>query len=94
MGIIPSLNVAAGLLGFVGLKTLTVGLQKIGWPGRPFTQQENTVIQTTVVAGYSLAFSGLHLQLLLTLVTSDLLKGHGSNPVWLCTLLGPLSESF
>ena len=39
VGIIPSLNVAAGLLGFVGLKSLTVGLQKLGWPGRPFTQQ-------------------------------------------------------
>lgn len=72
IGIIPSLNVAAGLLGFVGLKTLTLGLQKIGWPGRPFTQQENTVIQTTVVAGYSLAFSGRFL--FHSLMASDMTK--------------------
>lgn len=57
-GIIPSLNVAAGLLGFVGLKALTTLLSRLNWGGLPFTQQENTVIQTSVVAGYSLAFSG------------------------------------
>uniref|UniRef100_K4CV73 Uncharacterized protein n=1 Tax=Solanum lycopersicum TaxID=4081 RepID=K4CV73_SOLLC len=38
-GVIPSLNVAAGLLGF------------------PFTRQENTVIQTCVVASSGIAFS-------------------------------------
>ncbi|KAE9584455.1 hypothetical protein Lal_00042720 [Lupinus albus] len=58
VGIIPSLNVAAGLLGFFFVKTWTSFLYKLGFFTKPFTRQENTVIQTCVVACYGLAFSG------------------------------------
>ncbi|KAI3500959.1 hypothetical protein L1887_36788 [Cichorium endivia] len=58
VGIIPSLNVAAGLLGFFFVKSWTTFLEKFGFTVRPFTKQENTVIQTCVVACYGLAFSG------------------------------------
>ncbi|CAL9109050.1 unnamed protein product [Musa textilis] len=57
-GIIPSLNVAAGLLGFFFVKLWTKGLESTGLFRTPFTRQENTVIQTCVVAAYGLAFSG------------------------------------
>ncbi|RAL49740.1 hypothetical protein DM860_002031 [Cuscuta australis] len=58
VGIIPSLNVAAGLLGFFFVKTLTGLLSRFNFSVQPFTRQENTVIQTCVVACYGLAFSG------------------------------------
>ncbi|KAM7509276.1 hypothetical protein LguiA_019729 [Lonicera macranthoides] len=58
VGIIPSLNVAAGLLGFFFVKSWTGVMSKLGFSVRPFTRQENTVIQTCVVACYGLAFSG------------------------------------
>jgi len=59
VGIIPSLNVAAGLLGFFFVKSWTGFLSKLGFTVKPFTKQENTVIQTCVVACYGLAFSGI-----------------------------------
>lgn len=58
VGIIPSLNVAAGLLGFFFVKTWTGFLSRFMSSVKPFTRQENTVIQTCVVACYGLAFSG------------------------------------
>ncbi|KAI4347367.1 hypothetical protein L6164_008183 [Bauhinia variegata] len=57
-GIIPSLNVCAGLLGFFFVKTWTKFLEKSGLLQQPFTRQENTVIQTCVVASSGIAFSG------------------------------------
>ncbi|KAM7515947.1 hypothetical protein LguiA_005530 [Lonicera macranthoides] len=57
-GIIPSLNVSAGLLGFFFVKTWTTFLAKSGLLKQPFTRQENTVIQTCVVATSGIAFSG------------------------------------
>ncbi|KAK4340702.1 hypothetical protein RND71_039203 [Anisodus tanguticus] len=57
-GIIPSLNVSAGLLGFFFVKTWTKFLEKSGMLKQPFTRQENTVIQTCVVATSGIAFSG------------------------------------
>ncbi|WOL09784.1 putative metal-nicotianamine transporter YSL12 [Canna indica] len=57
-GVIPSLNVAASLLGFVFVKLLTEALEHTGLLRTPFTRQENTVIRTCVVAAYGLAFSG------------------------------------
>lgn len=57
-GIIPSLNVSAGLLGFFFVKTWTSLLEKSGFLKQPFTRQENTVIQTCVVATSGIAFSG------------------------------------
>lgn len=60
-GIIPSLNVSAGLLGFFFVKTWTKLLGKAGMLNQPFTRQENTVIQTCVVASSGIAFSGNYL---------------------------------
>jgi OPT family oligopeptide transporter len=57
-GIIPSLNVSAGLLGFFFVKTWTKLLHNSGILKHPFTRQENTVIQTCVVASAGIAFSG------------------------------------
>ncbi|KAG6495293.1 hypothetical protein ZIOFF_043087 [Zingiber officinale] len=57
-GIIPSLNVAAGLLGFFFVKLWTKALEHIGLLHTPFMRQENTVIQTCVVVAYGLTFSG------------------------------------
>ncbi|KAF7129408.1 hypothetical protein RHSIM_Rhsim10G0187900 [Rhododendron simsii] len=57
-GITPSLNVSAGLLGFFFVKTWTKFLEKSGLLDQPFTRQENTVIQTCVVASSGIAFSG------------------------------------
>ena len=44
-GIIPSFNVAAGLLGFAVIKAYTTLLNNCGLLKQPFTRQENTVIQ-------------------------------------------------
>ncbi|KAL6652352.1 hypothetical protein ACP70R_011277 [Stipagrostis hirtigluma subsp. patula] len=57
-GIIPSLNVSAGLLGFFFVRLWTKAIESVGLLKQPFTRQENTVIQTCVVAAYGLAFSG------------------------------------
>lgn len=57
-GIIPSLNVSAGLLGFFFVRTWTKFLDRCGLLKQPFTRQENTVIQTCVVASSGIAFSG------------------------------------
>ncbi|KAL3748845.1 hypothetical protein ACJRO7_009998 [Eucalyptus globulus] len=57
-GINPSLNVSAGLLGFFFVKTWTKVLEKFGLLRVPFTRQENTVIQTCVVASSGITFSG------------------------------------
>ncbi|KAI3911482.1 hypothetical protein MKW98_010369 [Papaver atlanticum] len=56
-GIVPSLNVAAGLLGFFLIKSWTYVLSKMGISSKPFTRQENTIIQTCVVAASGIAFS-------------------------------------
>ncbi|KAF0893432.1 hypothetical protein E2562_025231 [Oryza meyeriana var. granulata] len=57
-GIIPSLNVSAGLLGFFFVRLWTAAIERMGLLRQPFTRQENTVIQTCVVAAYDIAFSG------------------------------------
>ncbi|KAH6799343.1 YELLOW STRIPE like 7 [Perilla frutescens var. frutescens] len=57
-GIVPSMNVSAGLLGFFFVKTWTKFLHKSGCLNHPFTRQENTVVQTCVVASCGVAFSG------------------------------------
>ncbi|KAF7011371.1 hypothetical protein CFC21_025689 [Triticum aestivum] len=58
VGIVPSLNVAAGLLGYFLVRIWTAALGMFGIVSKPFTKQENTVIQTCVVACYGLAISG------------------------------------
>ncbi|WVZ68312.1 hypothetical protein U9M48_017270 [Paspalum notatum var. saurae] len=57
-GIIPSLNISAALLGFFLLKAWTGLLAHMGVPHRPFTRQENAVVQTCVVACASMTYSG------------------------------------
>jgi hypothetical protein len=57
-GIIPSLNVSAGLLGFFFVRLWTSAFERMGLVRQPFTRQENTVIQTCVVSAYGIAFSG------------------------------------
>ena len=65
-GVIPSLNISAGLLGFFFVKLYTTILGKLRISHKPFTRQENTVIQTCVVACYGLAFSGNEFHTLLS----------------------------
>lgn len=56
-GVIPSFNVAAGLLGYAFVKFYATLLDKCGFLKQPFSRQENTVIQTCVVASSGIAFS-------------------------------------
>lgn len=58
-GVIPSLNVSAGLLGFFFIKSWAKLMERYGLLKTPFTRQENTVIQTCVVASTGIAFSGM-----------------------------------
>ncbi|GER25760.1 YELLOW STRIPE like 1 [Striga asiatica] len=57
-GITPNLNVSAALLAFIFMKTWSKALKKIGILSTPFTKQENTMIQTCVVACYTIAIGG------------------------------------
>ncbi|CAN1251002.1 Metal-nicotianamine transporter YSL3 [Linum perenne] len=57
-GLVPNLNVSAALLAFVFVKTWTKLLKKAGFVTKPFTRQENTLIQTCAVACYSIAVGG------------------------------------
>lgn len=58
-GMIPNFNVSSALLVYVFVQTWTKVLQKAGFVVRPFTRQENTLIQTCAVACYSIAIGGL-----------------------------------
>ncbi|KAG5228161.1 metal-nicotianamine transporter YSL [Salix suchowensis] len=57
-GMIPNFNVSSALLVYVFAQTWTKVLQKAGFVVRPFTRQENTLIQTCAVACYSIAIGG------------------------------------
>ncbi|CAM0945012.1 unnamed protein product [Alopecurus aequalis] len=57
-GIIPTLNVSAALLAFLALRGWTRVLRRLGVASRPFTRQENTVVQTCAVACYTMGFGG------------------------------------
>ncbi|XP_059628979.1 metal-nicotianamine transporter YSL3-like isoform X2 [Cornus florida] len=57
-GLVPNLNVSAALLAFIFIQTWSKLLQKAGLGSTPFTQQENTLIQTCAVACYSIAVAG------------------------------------
>lgn len=84
-GIIPSLHISAGLLSFFCIRIWTSLLNHVGIPCRPFTRQENTVIQTCIVACYGVAYSGGFSTYLLAMDqrTSDIVnatgKGHADN---------------
>lgn len=51
------MSVSAGLLGFAILKAFTALMQWRGHAVRPFTPQENTVVQTCAVAGGAIALA-------------------------------------
>jgi hypothetical protein len=57
-GLVPTLNVSAALIAFVILRGWTQALARFGVATRPFTRQENTVVQTCAVACYSIAVGG------------------------------------
>ncbi|KAH9718956.1 metal-nicotianamine transporter YSL1 [Citrus sinensis] len=57
-GLVPQLNVSAALLAFLIIRSWTKVLQRAGYVTRPFTKQENTMIQTCAVACYSIAVGG------------------------------------
>lgn len=57
-GLATTMNISAGLLGFVFMRSWSKVLEKAGLLKAPFTRQENTVIQTCVVACYSTAYGG------------------------------------
>ncbi|XWS54324.1 hypothetical protein CRYUN_Cryun10bG0080200 [Craigia yunnanensis] len=78
-GVIPSLNVAAGLLGFAIVKAWTTTLAKVGLLKQPFTRQENTVIQTCVVASSGIAFSSGTASYLLGMSPLVASQGDGGN---------------
>lgn len=60
-GLVPNLNVSAALIAFVFIRSWTKILEKAGFVSKPFSRQENTMIQTCAVACYSIAVGGLRL---------------------------------
>ncbi|KAL6903410.1 hypothetical protein ACP4OV_004223 [Aristida adscensionis] len=57
-GLVPTLNVSAALLAFLALRGWTRALERLGIASRPFTRQENTVVQTCAVACYTIGYGG------------------------------------
>ncbi|WVZ86594.1 hypothetical protein U9M48_033348 [Paspalum notatum var. saurae] len=57
-GLTPTMNVSAALLAFLALRGWTRALERLGIATRPFTRQENTVVQTCVVACYTIGYGG------------------------------------
>lgn len=58
-GLLPSLGVPAGLLGFFLARVWIRALDVVGVSHLPFTRQENTLIQIAVVSCSTIAFSGI-----------------------------------
>ena len=57
-GLVPTLNVSAALMAFLALRGWTRVLERLGVAHRPFTRQENCVVETCAVACYTIAFGG------------------------------------
>ncbi|KAG0534899.1 hypothetical protein BDA96_04G319600 [Sorghum bicolor] len=57
-GQLPTLNVSAALMAFLALRGWTRVLERLGVAHRPFTRQENCVVETCAVACYTIAFGG------------------------------------
>ncbi|KAG5075764.1 hypothetical protein AAZX31_20G203600 [Glycine max] len=83
-GMVPNCNVSAALLAFVFIRTWTKLLHKAGFVAKPFSRQENTIIQTCAVACYSIAVGGGFASYLLGLnrTTYELsgVENEGNNP--------------
>lgn len=60
-GIVPNFNVSAALLAFLFVRSWNKVLQKAGFISKPFTRQENTIIQTCAVSCYSIAVHGMYI---------------------------------
>jgi heme/copper-type cytochrome/quinol oxidase subunit 4 len=58
-GFIPSFSIPAGLLGFCVSRASIRILDYFAVAQLPFTRQENTIIQTCVVACTSITFTGI-----------------------------------
>lgn len=57
-GMVPTLNIAAALLSFSVIKAWIFASSKFGFSSFPLTRQENTMVQTCIVACYGIATSG------------------------------------
>ncbi|CAA7410899.1 unnamed protein product [Spirodela intermedia] len=57
-GLVPPLNVSSSFLAFIILRAWTGLLRRAGLSPRPFTPQENAVVQTCATACYSIAMGG------------------------------------
>ncbi|XVF53155.1 hypothetical protein PTKIN_Ptkin05aG0077600 [Pterospermum kingtungense] len=57
-GLAPNFNVSVALVAFLFIRTWKKVVQKAGFTSKPFTRQENTMIQTCAVACYSIAAGG------------------------------------
>ncbi|CAL4886381.1 unnamed protein product [Urochloa decumbens] len=57
-GQVPTLNVSAALTAFLAVRGWTRVLERLGVAHRPFTRQENCVIETCAVACYTIGFGG------------------------------------
>lgn len=79
-GLVPNLNVSAALLAFVFVRSWTKLLHRAGITSKPFTRQENTVIQTCAVACYSIAVGGGFGSYLLGLNTKTYLQAGIDTP--------------
>lgn len=60
-GIVPNFNVSAALLAFLFVRSWNKVLHKAGFISKPFTRQENTIIQTCAVSCYSIAVHGMYI---------------------------------
>eukprot|EP00195_Chlamydomonas_chlamydogama_P012501 CAMPEP_0202916382 /NCGR_PEP_ID=MMETSP1392-20130828/68467_1 /ASSEMBLY_ACC=CAM_ASM_000868 /TAXON_ID=225041 /ORGANISM="Chlamydomonas chlamydogama, Strain SAG 11-48b" /LENGTH=378 /DNA_ID=CAMNT_0049608799 /DNA_START=12 /DNA_END=1145 /DNA_ORIENTATION=+ len=81
-GLFPTFNTAAGLLSFVFLKASSAFTTKLGIKQPVLGAQENTVVQTFIIACCNIAFSGgFSLQLnALSYSTYKILDMPGDNP--------------
>lgn len=57
-GLVPNFNVSAALLAYLFIRSWNKLLHKAGFESKPFTRQENTIIQTCAVSCYSIAIHG------------------------------------
>ncbi|XP_044961131.1 iron-phytosiderophore transporter YSL15-like isoform X2 [Hordeum vulgare subsp. vulgare] len=57
-GLVPTLNVSTALVAFLALRGWTRGLARLGISSRPFTRQENTIIQACADSCYTIASAG------------------------------------
>jgi len=57
-GLVPTLSVSTALVSFLALRGWTHALHRLGIASRPFTRQENTIIQACANGCYTIATSG------------------------------------